>query len=129
MANKSVFAAIAGKILPKTDAMNRAGGNAYALTPQQALAQMASTGTFNTTFYADAREQIEDVLKLAFQVEPEFLAKTAIHAFEQGYMKDMPVFLLAVLSMMQNDAFNRAFPRVVKNGKMLRNFVQIMRSE
>jgi 60 kDa SS-A/Ro ribonucleoprotein len=128
MANKSVFAAIKGKLLPHTDAVNHEGARAYALSPHQALAQLAATGTFNATFYADVREQLDEVLKLAWQVEPDFLAKTAVHAFEQGYMKDMPALLLAVLSQMQGDEFERAFRRIVKNGKMLRNFVQIMRS-
>lgn len=128
MANKSVFAATIGKLLPRTDATNHEQAPAYKLTPRQALAQLAATGTFNTTFYADAREQLAEVLELAAQVEPEFLAKVAVHAFEAGYMKDMPAFLLAVLSAVPGDAFNRAFPRIVKNGKMLRNFVQVMRS-
>ena len=128
MANKSVFATIAGKLLLRTDAVNHEGARAYALTPHQALAQLAATGTFNRTFYADAREQLDEVLKLAWQVEPAFLAKTAVHAFEQGYMKDMPALLLAVLSQMQGDEFTRAFGRIAKNGKMLRNFVQVMRS-
>ena len=128
MANKSVFATIKGKLLPRADAMNHAGAQAYALTPHQALAQLASTGTMNATFYAEPREQLDEMLKLAWQVEPEFRAKTAVHAYETGYMKDMPALLLAVLSMMQGDAFERAFVRVVKNGRMLRNFVQVMRS-
>jgi 60 kDa SS-A/Ro ribonucleoprotein len=128
MANKSVFATIKGKLLPRADAVNHEGAQAYSLTHNQALAQLASTGTFNATFYADAREQLDEVLKLAWQVEPEFLAKTAIHAYETGHMKDMPALLLAVLSMMQGHDFDLAFRRIVKNGKMLRNFVQVMRS-
>jgi 60 kDa SS-A/Ro ribonucleoprotein len=43
-------------------------------------------------------------------------------------MKDMPALLLAVLSTKDKELFERAFPRVIDNGKMLRNFVQIMRS-
>ncbi|QKD00712.1 vWA domain-containing protein [Mesorhizobium loti] len=128
MANKSVFATIAGKLLPLAAAKNHEGARAYRLTPHQALAQLAATGTFNATFYAEPREQFDEVLKLAWQVEPEFLARTAVHAFEQGYMKDMPALLLAILSCMQGDEFNRAFGRIVRNGKMLRNFVQVMRS-
>jgi 60 kDa SS-A/Ro ribonucleoprotein len=128
MANKSVFATIAGKLLPRTDAWNHENAPAYRLTPHQALAQLAWTGTFNRTFYADAREQLDEVLKLAWQVEPDFLAKTAVAAFEKGHMKDMPALLLAVLSMLQGDHFNRPFPRIVRNGRMLRTFVQIMRS-
>ncbi|MGO4570339.1 vWA domain-containing protein [Microvirga sp. 2TAF3] len=128
MANESVFATIKGKLLPHAGAVNHEDAQAYSLTPQQALAQLASTGTFNATFYADAREQLDEVLKLAWQVEPEFLAKIAVHAYESGYMKDMPALLLAVLSMMEGNGFGRAFRRIVKNGKMLRNFVQVMRS-
>ncbi len=128
MANKSVFATIAGKLLPPAGAGNHEGARAYRLSPHQALAQLAATGTFNATFYAEPREQLDEVLKLVWQVEPGFLARTAVHAFEQGYMKDMPAMLLAALSSMQGDEFDRAFGRIVKNGKMLRNFVQIMRS-
>ena len=43
-------------------------------------------------------------------------------------MKDMPALLVAVLSVKDKDLFERVFPRVIDNGKMLRNFVQIMRS-
>ncbi|CAH1673017.1 MULTISPECIES: TROVE domain-containing protein [unclassified Chelatococcus] len=128
MANKSVFATIVGKLIPQTDCVNHEGARAYALTPHQALAQLAATGTFNTTFYAEPREQLDEVLKLAWQVEPEFVAKTAVYAFERGFMKDMPALLLAALSMMPGPEFSRAFPRIVRNGKMVRNFVQVMRS-
>lgn len=128
MANRSVFAATAGRMVPHTDARNQEGAPAYGLSPRQALAQLAATGTFNATFYAGAQEQLAQTLKLAAQVEPEFLAKTAVFAFERGYMKDMPALLLAVLSCLHGDAFGRAFPRIVRNGKMLRTFVQIMRS-
>ncbi|RWM74172.1 MULTISPECIES: TROVE domain-containing protein [Mesorhizobium] len=128
MANKSVFATIAGKLLPPADARNHEGAQAYRLSPEQALAQLAATGTFNATFYAESREQLDEVLKLAWQVEPGFLARTAVHAFEQGYMKDMPAFLLAVLSGMRGNEFDSVFGRIVKNGKMLRTFVQVMRS-
>lgn len=128
MANKSVFASIAGKLLPRSDVRNHEGAPAYRLTPHQALAQLAVTGTFNATFYAGAREQLDEVLALAYQVEPDYLAKVAIHAFERGGMKDMPALLLAVLSGMAGNEFNRAFPRIVRNGRMLRNFVQVMRS-
>lgn len=128
MANKSVFASIVGKLLPRTDALNHEKAPAYQLSPREALAQLACTGTFNATFYAGPREQLDAVTKLAFEVEPGFLARVAVAAHEKGYMKDMPALLLAILSAMHGDEFNRAFPRIVRNGKMLRNFVQVMRS-
>jgi 60 kDa SS-A/Ro ribonucleoprotein len=128
MANKSVFASTIGRLLPRAVAKNHEGAPAYALSPAHALAQLAATGTFNGVFYAEPREQLEEVLKLASQLEPSFIAKTAIYAREKAHMKDMPAFLLAFLSTMAAEDFSRAFPRVVTHGKMLRNFVQIMRS-
>ncbi|MUO79705.1 RNA-binding protein [Agrobacterium vitis] len=128
MVNKAIFKTYLGKLLPFAETTNHEGAPAYRLTPREALAQYAVTGTFNGTFYADGAEQLEAVKTLALQVEPEFLAKVAIHAAESGHMKDMPVTLLAVLSGLQSEAFARAFPRVVRSGKMLRGFVQVMRS-
>ena len=128
MANKSVFATLMNRLLPQTDTTNHEMAPAYALSPRQALAQLATTGTFNGTFYASAETQLDDLLALAKQVEPEFLAKVAVHAFEAGHMKDMPATLLALLSTLPGEGFSSAFPRIVTNGKMLRSFVQIMRS-
>jgi 60 kDa SS-A/Ro ribonucleoprotein len=128
MANKSVFAATIGKLLPRPDTTNQHGAPAYKLTPRQALAQLAATGTFNATFYADGEKQLADMLELCREVDAAFLSKVAVHAFEAGYMKDMPAFLLALLSTLPDAAFTRNFPRIVRNGKMLRNFVQVMRS-
>lgn len=128
MANKSVFASIVGKLLPRPDAKNHEGAPAYSFKPRHKLAQLAATGTFNRTFYAEAHEQLDELMALLPEIEPEFMAKTAIYARERGFMKDMPALLLAYLSMIQTEHFNLAFPRVVDNGKMLRNFVQMLRS-
>lgn len=43
-------------------------------------------------------------------------------------MKDMPALLCAVLSVKDRELLNVVFLRVIDNAKMLRNFVQIMRS-
>ncbi|MEQ1716360.1 MAG: RNA-binding protein, partial [Hyphomicrobium sp.] len=128
MANKSLFASYAGKLLPRANAKNRAGAPAYALAPRHQLAQLAMTGTLSPTFYASGAAQLADITELARKVEPEFLAKAAIYARKKGHMKDMPALLLAVLSGIDSQMFARAFPRIADNGKMLRTFVQIMRS-
>ena len=128
MVNKAIFKTYLGKFLPGTDTKNREGAPAYKMGPREALAQYAVTGTFNGTFYADGAEQLEAIRALALEVEPEFLAKVAIYAAEHGHMKDMPVTLLAILSWLDSEIFARAFPRVIKSGKMLRGFVQVMRS-
>src|SRR5919112_2900312 len=128
MANKNLFKSLVGKLVPAADARNEHGAPAYALTPKQALAQYAATGCLTQTFYAGAQEQLSVVLALCEKVEPEFVAKTAVYARERGLMKDMPALLLAVLAAKDVRLLAAAFPRVVDNGKMLRNFVQIVRS-
>jgi len=128
MSNKSVFRSLVGMFTPKADIINNAGGLAYKLSPKQALAQYAATGCFNRTFYTDAHEQLDAVLALVNEVEADFVAKTAVFARENGFMKDMPALLVAVLSVKDKELFEAVFPRVIDNGKMLRNFVQIMRS-
>lgn len=128
MANKSLFATYAGKLLPRATAKNQEGAPAYALEPRHQLAQLAMTGTLSRTFYADARAQFSEAMKIAEEVPALFLAKSAVYARKRGYMKDMPAMLLAVLSRRDPVLFARAFPLVVDNGRMLRTFVQVMRS-
>ncbi len=113
---------------PATDTVNEAGGAAYALPARHALAQLASTGCLSTTFYASAETQLDQTLRFAAAVEPGFLARTAIHARERGRMKDMPALLCAALAGRDVALLERVFPRVIDDARMLRNFVQIIRS-
>ncbi|MTH99318.1 TROVE domain-containing protein [Roseibium sp. RKSG952] len=128
MANKSVFASIKGRLLPKATAKNAHGAPAYAYSDAHALAQVAVTGTFGGMFYQMPQEELEYVLDVAEAVEPRFLAQAAIYARQSGYMKDMPAVLLAILARRDPVLFRTAFGRVVDNGKMLRTFVQVIRS-
>ena len=119
MANKQLFA---------SRTRNEAGGCAFAMKPKQALAQYAATGCLNGTFYATANEQLANVLALCERIEPAFIARTAVYCRDRGFMKDMPALLCAVLAVKDVALLESIFPRVINNGKMLRNFVQIIRS-
>jgi 60 kDa SS-A/Ro ribonucleoprotein len=128
MASTTLFSTIRGALLPSATVSNEAGGLAYARSPESALALYAATGCFNGTFYASDEQQLEQALQLCAQVEPGFVARTAIYARQVAHMKDMPALLLATLTIRDRDAFAGAFERVIDNGRMLRNFVQILRS-
>ena len=92
MANRNLFkSAQPGRAVPPADTRNAAGGLAYAMTPEAALAQLACTGTFNDTFYGKAVDQLEGIRKAADQCSPEFVAKCAVYAREKGYMKQRPL--------------------------------------
>lgn len=128
MVNTQLFHSSKGALLPQPNATNHQGSAAYALSPRHQLAQLAATGCLNRTFYADAQNQLDQVLALANQVEPAFVAKTAVYARSAGHMKDMPALLAASLALRDVGLLDDMFSRVVDNGKMLRNFVQIVRS-
>ncbi len=125
MVLKKLFAS--GKA-PAADTINEARGRAYAFSPEHALAQYAVTGTLHNTFYASAEQQLGTILALVARVSPELVAKTAVYCRERGFMKDVPALLVAHLAKRDVKLMKAVFPRVIDNGKMLRNFVQIVRS-
>lgn len=128
MANKTLFKSYRGNLLPQADTVNEAGGSAYRFSDKHALAQYAATGCLNGAFYADALDQLATVLGLCARVEAEFIARCAVYCREKGFMKDLPAMLCAVLSVKDGALLERIFPRVIDNGRMLRTFVQIVRS-
>jgi 60 kDa SS-A/Ro ribonucleoprotein len=128
MANAQLFQSLKGKLLPNADTTNSENAPAYALPPKHLLAQYAATGCLNTTYYASAEAQLATVLELSKEVDAQFIAQAAVYCRERGYMKDMPALLAAVLAAQGAAQLSPVFKRVINNGKMLRNFVQIIRS-
>ncbi len=128
MANKGLFASLKS-LLPRADARNEEGARAYQLPPKHALAQLAATGCFNGTFYAQAHDQLAAMLALVNQVDDNvFLAKLAVYSRERAFMKDMTAALLLVLSTRDRALFRKVFDRVVDNGRVLRTLFQMIRS-
>jgi len=125
MANKNLFRS-AAYAEPKVK--NEAGGKAYKFSDEHTLAQYAVTGCLTDTYYASSKDQLDKVIGLTEGISDEFIAKTAIYARESGFMKDMPAVLLGVLASRKSPLLGKVFPRVVDNAKMLRNFVQVVRS-
>jgi 60 kDa SS-A/Ro ribonucleoprotein len=128
MANPRLFQSARGRRLPSADAMNHEGAPAYAFSPKHRLAQYVATGCLNGTFYAGAEAQLDTILALCREVDARFIAKTAVYCRERGYMKDTPALLAAVLTMQGQEFLPAVFGRVIGNGRMLRNFVQMLRS-
>jgi 60 kDa SS-A/Ro ribonucleoprotein len=128
MANKSLFSSHTS-LLPRANAFNEEGAPAYALPPKHALSQLAATGCFNGTFYAEAKDQLATLLALIDQVDDNrFLAQLAVYSRERAFMKDMPAALLLVLSRRDRTLFHKVFDRVVDNGRVLRTLLQMIRS-
>lgn len=130
MANKELFKSAGG--LPAADTVNLAGGKAYSKSDEHALASFAATGCLSSTYYATGSDQLNTVIALAAGCSSEFIAKTAVYSRQKGYMKDMPALLMVILSGRKDaesqELFRKAWPKVIDNMKMVRNFVQIARS-
>lgn len=124
--NKNISKSVK-KTLP-ANTKNEAGGIAYKLSDKAALAQYAMTGTLNGTYYASDEEQLKKTLELTAKVDIKFVAKLAVYARQKGLMKDMPAVLAAVVASQDTDLLAEIFDRVIDSPKMLRNFVQIIRS-
>lgn len=98
------------------------------MSKEQRFAQYAATGTFHGTYDASGRPSLDFAHALAGDVSPELVAKTAVWCRENGRMTDMPAFLVAHLASRDTDVMGRVFARVIDDGRMLRSFVQIVRS-
>lgn len=132
MANKSLFSkkssVLSKKVTLPTNAVNEAGGAAYKLSDKGELAQLVVTGCYNNTYYVSGEDQLKRVLELSNRVDPTFVAKLAVYARQNGLMKDAPAVLAAVLASKDSTLLSKVFSRVIDDPKMLRNFVQILRS-
>ena len=128
MVNRNLFRTFAGTREPKANTINEAGGTAYQRSDEEALAQYAVTGCLRSTFYASETKQLTDILQFCANASPIFIAKTAIYARQKGFMKDLPALLCAVLAVKDVALLESIFDKVIDSPKMLRNFVQIIRS-
>jgi 60 kDa SS-A/Ro ribonucleoprotein len=127
--NKTIFESVGSvKANPKFDTVNAAGLPAFAQTDKEALARLVLQGTFNDTFYVKGESQLDNVLELCKKVPAKFIGQLAVYARQHGYMKDTPAFLVAYLSTKDAKIFKSVFNRVINDGRMLRNFVQVIRS-
>jgi 60 kDa SS-A/Ro ribonucleoprotein len=128
MANKQLFKN-KKNVIKATNTVNNAGGCSYSMNDKNELAQLVVTGFFGNTFYVSADKQLERVTHLCDSCESEFVAACAVYSRRYGRMKDMPALLLAKLvARGERELVEKIFNRVVTDQKMLRNFVQIVRS-
>lgn len=129
MANKSIFGSASSKVKEVVaSVVNSAGGIAYSRDSEEALAQLACTGTFNGTYYASGTDTLDQVIQHANKVSPLFLANLCVYTRESAHMKDSAAVLLAILMGKDISLFKKVFGFVINNGKMLRTFCQVVRS-
>jgi len=130
MANKKLFSrSVPGPLIPPTNATNEAGGAAYALSAKHALAQFAATGHAQRHVLRLGRGPARDHAPARADRRARVPRQDgSLQRAERSFMKDMPALLAAILSKRSPELLRRIFDRVINDGKMLRNFVQIVRS-
>jgi 60 kDa SS-A/Ro ribonucleoprotein len=130
MANRNLFASKQNNAITQVaNAVNRAGGKAYNVDDKNALAIYVSTGCLNGTYYTDAKTQLEELKSIIKGCDSQFIAKAAVYGHRVAKMKDLPAYMLAELTARyKNELLSEVFNSVISNTKMLRNYVQIVRS-
>lgn len=77
----------------RVNTTNEAGGSAYSMSHEHALAQYVVTGMFDNTCYIDGNTQLNRIKELANKCSNDFVMRLAVYAHEYGYMKDTPAYL------------------------------------
>lgn len=129
MSNKNLFSNTNTNNKNSAPSVTNASGNiAYARTDEETLAQLAVTGCFSGTFYTNPGDQFDKFVALCDKVSPEFVAKLAIYCRRRVAMKDTPAVLTAYIAAKHPHLLPKVFHHTIDNLKMVRNFVQIIRS-
>ncbi|MBP1308817.1 60 kDa SS-A/Ro ribonucleoprotein [Paenibacillus sp. 1182] len=107
------------------------GGVAYHLSFKERLAEFFSLGLLNGNFY-QSEEQVlknaKDLFERALGECPEFATKAAIYGNHVNSLKLVPTIWLVYLSTLDDKhLFKTAFPRIIRNPKMLHDFMEIAR--
>lgn len=102
------------------------------------LVQFLNVGRMKKTYYLSEAEvsveTIEVITKFAFGTDKdvEFLSNAILHARESGHMRSVPILALAILSssptQLAKTNFRKLFPRIIKTGNDLKEFVGIIKS-
>lgn len=95
---------------------------------EAALAQYAMTGSIGATHHVGAGARLEDVIARCHRVDPGFVARAAVYARRRGHLKAAPALLCAWLSAHARRYAPAVFDAVVDGGRMLRYFVDAVRS-
>ncbi len=122
------------RALPVPDTLNHENFPAYSPTDEEAVAEVLFLGNFGDTYYASGQEWSEmatAAIKQAVIHDPLFVAKAAVLARHEGFVRSAP--LVALVSLLSGGPRAKAlgekiFFRMIRTGDDLRNFVALTQS-
>lgn len=86
----------------ENDVTNYEGAKAYALTPELELYSAVVTAGLSDTFYEKADTRLARIQDLMLKNDPEFVAKLAIYARTEMYMRSIPMVLAVELAKLNS---------------------------
>ena len=86
----------------QNETLNYEGAKAYTLTPQLELYTAVATAALSDNFYEKAGAQLERIKQLIAKNDALFIAKLAVYAREQMYLRSVPLALTVELAKQHN---------------------------
>ncbi len=77
---------------------NFANAKAYSMTPEYELYAAVVTTGLNGSYYESANSRLDRIIKLIQKCDPEFVAKLAIYARNNMYLRSIPLVLTVELA-------------------------------
>ncbi len=77
---------------------NHEGAKAWKMSPELELYSSVVTAALSDQFYEKTGKRIERIRELIAQVDPEFVAKLAVYARENMYLRNVPLVLVVELA-------------------------------
>jgi hypothetical protein len=84
------------------ETVNYEGAKAYVLTPQLELYTAVATAGLSDQFYEKAADKMQRIHELVAKNDPAFVAKLAVYAREQMYLRSIPLVLAVELAKQQS---------------------------
>ena len=107
------------------------GGVGYETTFKETLAEFFSLGLLNGNFYQTQEEVLKNakgIFERALVDCPHFATQCAVYGNTVNSLKLVPTIWLVYLSTLEDKSlFKKAFPLVIRNPKMLHDFMDIAR--
>jgi hypothetical protein len=107
------------------------GGVGYETSFKETLAELFSLGLLNGNFYQTQEEVLKNakgIFERALKECPYFATQCAVYGNNVNSLKLVPTIWLAYVSTLEDKSlFKKAFPLIIRNPKMLHDFMEIVR--
>src|SRR5207237_930109 len=98
------------------ETVNYEGEKSFVLTPQLELYSAVATAALSDQFYEGATDKLDRLRQLIAKNDAAFVAKLAVYAREQMYLRSVPLVLAVELAKQQsgNDIVGKLTNRIVQ---------------